>query len=383
MFENVNDKRKEMDKNLEKAVTYHYDRFPPTNINYEAIFDSHARATRALSAYEEMFKAIPDSEILLGPLITHEAVQSSKMEGTVSTIDEVLKYEADYDGNVKDTALASSDTKETALYKKALLDAQKAIEDGYPLSSSLIKAIHQTLLSEGRGATKSPGQFKVEQNFIADRKEILFVPISPEKLQDGLDLLFDYIEQSAHNELIKIGVTHVEFEALHPFKDGNGRIGRMLVTLMLWQLKQISKPHFYISDYLEEHRDVYLDTMRNVSAHDDWNNWLIFFFNAIENQAKKNHAVAGKIRQLYEDLDRNFHLVLKSAQAKDALDFMFKHPKFRNNKFIKESGIPESTAARFTRELVKANYLATEEKASGRKPALYSLAPLMEIVRKL
>jgi len=326
---------------------------------------------------------MPDSEILLVPLITHEAVQSSKMEGTVSTIDEVFRYEADHAGRVKDSVLASSDTKETALYKKALLHAQKAIEEGYPLSSSLIKAIHQTLLSEGRGATKSPGQFKVEQNLIADRKEILFVPISPEKLQDGLDLLFDYIEKSSHLELIKIGVTHVEFEALHPFKDGNGRIGRMLITLMLWKLGKISEPHFYLSDYLEEHRDLYLDNMRAVSSHDDWNNWLIFFFNAVESQAKKNLEVAGKIRQLYEDLIQQFTLVLKSSQAKDALDFMFKHPKFRNNKFIKEGGIPESTAARFTRELVKADLLTTEEKASGRKPALYSLAPLMEIVRKL
>ena len=125
---------------------------------------------------------------------------------------------------------------EIILYQRALRTTQKAMEDGYPLSQSLIKGIHQRLLSFGRGASKSPGKFKNEQNYLADKlkTKILFIPISPEKLQEGLDKLFQYIDQSSHPAIIKTGVTHIEFEALHPFKDGNGRIGRMLITLMLW-----------------------------------------------------------------------------------------------------------------------------------------------------
>jgi Fic family protein len=160
------------------------------------------------------------------------------------------------------------------------------MEEGYPLSQSLIKGIHQRLLSYGRGASQSPGEFNKEQNYLADRlkKNILFIPISPEKLQEGLDKLIQYIEQSAHPTLVKTGITHIEFEALHPFKDGNGHIGRMLTTLMLWASGAISAPHFYISGYLEDNKDLYIDTMRNVSEHDDWENWCIFFWTLLSSR---------------------------------------------------------------------------------------------------
>ena len=372
-----------MEYNLENAVSYHYDRFPPEKLDYERLVPSLTRASETLAGYEQMLKTMPDSEILLGPLITQEAVISSRMEGTVSTIDEVLRFEADQDVKLDSSKYVSPDTRETSLYKSALRDAQETMKEGRPLTPSLIKTIHQRLLSEGRGVSKSPGNYKNEQNYIADRNKVLFVPISPEKLQEGVDKLFTYIKDSKHLELIKIGVTHVEFEALHPFKDGNGRIGRMLITLMLWKLGKISEPYFYLSDYLEENRDTYLDSMRNVSENDAWNDWLVFFFGAIEKQTQKNYKIAENIRKLYEDMIGDFARVLRSDRSKDALDFMFKHQKFRNNKFVKESGIPESTAARFTRELLKAELLTVEEKGSGRKPAMYSLKPLMELVRKL
>jgi Fic family protein len=166
------------------------------------------------------------------------------------------------------------------------------------------KAIHEKLLSFGRGASKSSGKFKIEQNYIADktRRNILFVPISPEKLQDGLDTLFSYIEKYEHQTLIKIALSHIEFEALHPFKEGNGRIGRMLITLMMWSSGVISAPHFYISSYLEEQKDVYIDTMRDVSEGGDWTNWVVFFLKAIEQQAIRNLNITEKIHLLYEEM---------------------------------------------------------------------------------
>ena len=135
-------------------------------------------------------------------------------------------------------------------------NAQHAIDDGYPLSLSLVKSLHKQLLFFGRGASKSPGELKNEQNYLADRskKNILFIPISPEKLQDGLDTLFQFIDSDNHPVLVRAALSHIEFEALHPFKDGNGRIGRMLITLMLWLSDAISAPHFYISNYLGKQR---------------------------------------------------------------------------------------------------------------------------------
>ncbi len=372
-----------MQLNLDNAVEYHYDAFPPANLNYERFITAIIKATDAIARYDQMLKNMHNSEILLAPLRNQEAVISSRMEGTVSTMDEILEYEADHDENATSTSNVRSEVIETILYQRALKAAQGAMEDGYPLSQSLIKSIHQRLLSYGRGATKSPGEFKTEQNYLADKdkREILFIPISPEKLQEGLDTLFDYVNENPHPTLLKTAMTHIEFEALHPFKDGNGRIGRMLVTLMLWSSGTISAPHFYVSGYFEDNKDLYIDTMRNVSKDGDWESWCVFFLEAVEKQAIRNLEISENIRALYEEMKNTFSDVLASKWSVNALDFVFTNPVFRNNKFTSSSGIPAPTAARFARVLLDNNILILREQASGRRPALYSFEPLMEIVR--
>ncbi len=372
-----------MKLNLENAVNYHYDKFPPKILDYGQFVEPLIKAAEAVARYDQMLKNMHNSEILLAPLRNQEAVISSRMEGTVSTMDEILKYEADHDAETGSTANVRLEVIETILYRRALLATQKAMEAGYPLSQSLIKGIHQRLLSFGRGSLKSPGKLKNEQNYLADnlKKKILFIPISPEKLQEGLDKLFQYIEQSTHPALVKIAITHIEFEALHPFKDGNGRIGRMLITLMLWSSGTISAPHFYISEYLEDNKELYIDTMRNVSEHEDWESWCYFFLKAVEQQAIRNLSVAENIMSLYEDMKTVFSETLSSKWSVNALDFIFTNPVFRNNKFTTNSGIPTASAARFTRVLLEKNLIQTLEEASGRRPALYSFEPLMELVR--
>lgn len=369
--------------NIANAVGYHYNKFPPTNLDYGKLVEQLVRATSAIARYDQMLKNMHNSEILLAPLRSQEAVISSRMEGTVSTMDEILQYEADYDENVAGASSARSEIIETYLYQRALRNAQKSIEDGQPLSQFLIKAAHQLLLSYGRGAAKSPGQFKNEQNYLADKikRNILFVPISPEKLQEGLDNLFKYINESPDTALIKAAIAHIEFEALHPFKDGNGRIGRMLITLMLWKSGVISAPHFYISGYFEENKDIYIDSMRRVSEYDDWTSWCQFFLVAIEAQAIHNLKIAENINSLYGEMKQRFSELLSSKWSVNALDFVFTNPIFRNNKFTNHSGIPSASAARFTRVLAENGLIVLAEEASGRKPALYRFEPLMELVR--
>ena len=372
-----------MELNLNGAVNYHYDRFPPDCLEYEKFIEPLIKATDAVARYDQMLKNMHNSEIFLGPLRNQEAVISSRMEGTISTMDEILKYEADHDSETENSSSVRMEVIETVLYQRALQATQQAMENGYPLSQSLIKGIHQRLLFFGRGASKSPGKFKNEQNYIADKmkKNILFIPISPEKLQDGLDNLFEYIEKGPHPPLVKAGITHIEFEALHPFKDGNGRIGRMLITLMLWSSGTITAPHFYISAYLEENKDQYIDSMRKVSEYGDWESWCAFFLEAIEAQAIRNLTISEKIRSLYEEMKIVFSDCLSSKWSVNALDYVFTNPVFRNNKFTTNSGIPSATAARFTRVLLENELIVTKEEASGRRPALYSFEPLMSLVR--
>ena len=372
-----------MNLDLKDSVRYHYDKFPPEILNYESFVPQLLAATDAIARYDQMLKSMHNSEILLAPMRNQEAVVSSRMEGTISTMDEILQYEADYgDENTVNTNVRS-EVVETILYQRALRSAQQAMESGYPLSISLVKTIHKQLLSFGRGAKKSPGELKNEQNYLADKykKSILFIPISPEKLQDGLDGLFNYIESDSHPVLVRTALAHIEFEALHPFKDGNGRIGRMLITLMMWNAKTISAPHFYISSYFEEHKNMYIDTMRNVSENGNWEAWCGFFLEAVHQQATRNLEIAEEIRSLYESMKIEFSDLLASKWSVVALDYIFTNPVFRNNRFTQKSGIPAASAARFTRVLLDNGLLTTREEASGRRPAMYSFEPLMQLVR--
>lgn len=366
-----------------QSVQYHYDGFPPKNLDYSQLVHALVKATDALARYDQMLKNMHNSEIFLAPLRNQEAVISSRMEGTISTMDEILQFEADYENETDDVNKVRSEVFETILYQRALLNAQRAMKDGYPLSQHLIKSIHQQLLSFGRGAKKTPGAYKTEQNYLADKikQRVLFTPISPEKLTDGLENLFTYLAESNDPILIKTALMHVEFEALHPFQDGNGRIGRMLITLLLWSTGIISEPHFYISGYMEEHKDEYIDTMREVSKNNQWEPWCIFFLKAIEQQAIKNLAIAERIKSLYEQMKPIFSSTLSSKWSVNALDYIFTNPIFRNNRFTSKSGIPAPTAARFTRILLEKEFLKTLEDAAGRRPALYAFEPLLQLVR--
>lgn len=369
--------------NLDNAVYYHDGKFPPLQLDYAKLMQPFSGAASAIARYDQMLKTMRSSEIFLAPLRNQEAVISSRMEGTVSTMDEILQYEADYEEGSVDLSNTRSEVIETYLYQRALKSCQHAIEDGQPFSPVLIRMAHRELLSVGRGASKSPGQYKTEQNYLSEKnkRNICFVPISPERLQDGIDRLFQYILHSDHVPLIRAGIAHLEFEALHPFKDGNGRIGRMMITLLLWQFGVISAPHFYISGYFEAHKDQYIDTMRQVSQTGDWTSWCAFFLDAVEYQATKNLEAAENIRDLYEKMKAQFSELLSSKWSVNALDFIFANPVFRNAKFTKNGRIPEATAARFTRMLEESGLLTVLEKSSGRRSTLYRFEPLMELVR--
>lgn len=377
-------KKTAQELDLSEAVDYHYDGFPPTNIDKSRLIEPLVGASAALARYDQMLKGMLNSELFLAPLLSQEAVVSSRMEGTVSTLEEVLQYEADHeeDGEQAETA-HRSEAIEVYFYSRAMSAVQRQMEEGAPLSSWLMRSAHKVLLRVGRGATMSPGEYKTEQNYLADRiaKKVLFVPIRPEQLTDGIERLFEFIENSEEQDLIRTAIAHLEFEALHPFKDGNGRIGRMLITLMLWKYGIISAPHFYVSRYFEEHRDEYIDTMRAVSQSGDWTDWIVFFLNGLEAQAQQNLEKAEEIKALYDRMKDVFRDVLSSQWSTNALDFVFSTPVFRNNAFTRKSGIPTSTAQRITKALLEQNLLITVSPASGRRAAMHAFEPLLKIVR--
>ncbi len=369
---------------LNGAVSYHYGAFPPQNLSFERLMEPVGAAWASLASYDAKLQAMHNSEILLAPLRQQEAVVSSRMEGTISTLEEILMVEADA---ASDEAAAfhnaRSETVETLLYARAMYRMQKQMESGQKLSEFLIRSAHQMLLSYGRGAALSPGGYKTEQNIIGDRrrKSVSFIPISPESLPAGMQGLMSFIHDSPENKLLKTAIAHVEFEALHPFKDGNGRIGRMLITLMLWEYGYIQKPHFYVSAYFENLRDDYIEMMRRVSSHGDWTEWCIFFLTGIEEQAARNIESADRISRLYEDMKARFRAELNSQWYVDALDFMFANPSFRNNQFTSHPTIPPHVAMTMTRKLREKGLIVQIDAPSGRRPAMYSFKPLIDVVK--
>lgn len=367
-----------------QAVHYHLGKFPPAGLDYQQLMPGLVGATAALARYDQMLRGLHNSELFLAPLRGQEAVVSSRMEGTISTLDEILQLEAEFDGDDAGAALEyRSDAIETVLYRRALNTAQSRLEQGQALTESLLKSLHRQLLSFGRGARKSPGAYKREQNYIGERgsRRVSFVPVAPEHLDTGMEALFAMVEDARMPVLLRTALAHAEFEALHPFEDGNGRVGRMLITLMLWQGGAIAAPHFYISRYFEDHKDEYLDRLRAVSADDDWAGWCQFFFAAVEQQAIRNLDVAQDIRDFYEEMKLRFAGMLSSKFAIAALDYLFANPVFSNSRFTREAGIPVQTAARFSRVLLQEGLLQTVREASGRRPAIYRFEPLMAKVR--
>lgn len=373
-----------MERHLDGAVEYHYGRFPPRNLDLALLLDPVSETSAAIARYDQMLAAMHNSEILLAPLRNQEAVVSSRMEGTISTLDEVLRIEAEGDSD-QDIAFrtARSEAVETFLYTRAMQRIQRDIEAGRPLTEHLIRSAHQILLSFGRGALKSPGAYKTEQNYVGERRRqsVAFIPISPAALPSGMQNLMSFVRDDPLNKLLKIAIAHVEFEALHPFKDGNGRIGRMLITLMLWTSGLIRQPHFYVSAYFEQYRDDYIEGMRRVSSDDEWTEWCVFFLDGLRNQAERNISVAQRIFQLYDEMKMRFREELKSEWAIEALDFMFANPSFKNSKFTSHDRIPPHVAASMTRKLREAGILSQIVPGAGRRPAIYGFEPLIAIIR--
>ena len=368
---------------LSKAVYYHQGEFPPRRLDYEAILPALDDASASLARYDATLSAMVNSQLLLGPLRRQDAISSSRMEGTISTMEDLYRLEAEESLETPDPYTeARNDDAETFLYSRALRLAQNALNEGRPLSEHLIRSAHETLLAFGRGARKRPGQYKVDQNYIGDdRRDIIYyVPISPDHFGPAMEQLVAYIGRQDVRPLLRTAIAHVEFEALHPFDDGNGRIGRMLITLMLWRLGILSEPYFFVSGYFETNKDEYIARMHAVSAQGDWTGWVVFFLTALHEQARVNIDTATRIQGLYSQMRERFREVLNSQYHDRALDYIFAHPVFRNDRFVESSGIPASSARALSRRLVEAGLLRTLDSASGRRAALYAFDPLLKLV---
>ena len=361
-------------------VFYHEGRFPPeSRLDWPKLIPLIGPAVAAIARYDGVLSAVPNSTVLLSPLITQEAVLSSRIEGTQATMGEVLEYEAVQEANSPNQR---DDIQEVLNYRAAMRAAETMLTD-VPLSQRVIREAHRVLLSGVRGRNQSPGEFRRVPNWIGPPgctiENAKFVPIDAQKLPDAMSAWERYANEDATDHLVQLAILHAEFEALHPFLDGNGRLGRMLLPLFLWQRHLIQKPTFYISAYFESHRDAYYDGLLAVSRNDSWTEWCRFFLQAVKEQAQDNISKAQSILDLYERMKLDVADLTRSHYAIHALDWIFQTPIFQSTHLIEGLQIPQPTARRILNQFRQGGILNEIRAGRGRRPAVLAFSDLLNI----
>lgn len=363
-------------------VRYHLGQFPPKALDWSRLIPLIGPATGSLERYDGLLSAIPNTHLLLAPFITQEAVLSSRIEGSLVTIEEVLEIEA---GGKSDalTQPRRDDAEEVLNYRGALRDCVAEMERR-PLSQQIVRAAHSQLMQGVRGRDKSPGSYRNEQNWIGAAgcpiEDAGFIPIAPEHLQAGMDAWERYLGSSSEPDtLVQLAILHAEFEALHPFKDGNGRLGRMLIPLYLVQRKLLASPGFYMSGYLEAHREEYQERLRAISRDGDWTEWCAFFLRAVRAQAAENERKARAILALYDRVKMQVVDLTHSQHSIRAVDFIFQNPSFAAPMFMRFSGIPSPTAHRILTVLRDEGIVVAIQKGRGRRFGIFVFRELWNI----
>ncbi len=349
---------------------------PLTNLDHGRLIRLIGPANAALARYDGLLQSVINPSVMLSPLTTQEAVLSSKIEGTQATVDEVLEYEAGMEFDPEKV----HDIQEIVNYRTALSLAKAALEQR-PLSLSLLRQMHGVLMNSVRGADKTPGQFRVTQNWIGvgncPIEQATYVPPSPLQLLDHLEAFERYLAVDDVDPLVQAAVVHAQFELLHPFNDGNGRIGRLLIPLFLFQKRALASPMFYLSEYLEAHRDRYYAGLRGISQQSDWTGWVEFFLTAITEQSQTNTVRVRSIRELYERMKQQISELTRSQYALKVLDALFDRPIFESSDFVERSGIPKNTALPFLRKLRDIGILSLLREKSGRRSAILAFSELL------
>lgn len=360
-------------------VHYHEGGFPPDKIEWASLIPLLGPAAAAVARYDGMLAAVPNPGVLLAPLSTQEAVLSSRIEGTQATMGQVLEFEA---GRQAESPAIRDDIQEILNYRAAMRKAEQLLAD-LPLSQRVIREAHRVLLAGVRGQNKAPGEYRRIPNWIGPPdctiETASFVPIAAEQLSDGMSAWERFIHDDQPDRLAQLAILHAEFEALHPFLDGNGRLGRMLVPLFLWQKGLIRRPTFYISAYFEARRDAYYGELLAVSRDNDWTGWCRFFLDALRTQAEDNLAKAQQILVLYEEMKRRIPDLTRSQYAVRAMDWIFERPLFSSTHFIEAASIPAATARRFLRVLRDGGILRVFSPASGQRPSFLAFSKLLNI----
>ncbi|MDI9363395.1 MAG: Fic/DOC family N-terminal domain-containing protein [Flavobacterium sp.] len=344
-----------------KVQRLQYQSFEPTLINTNWHIDNDelnvllSNANIKLGELNAFSQLIPDVDFFIKMHVLKEGTKSSRIEGTQTNIDEAVQKEEYIQPEKRD------DWQEVQNYVQAMNEAIVNLEF-LPISNRLLKQTHKTLLQGVRGTYKLPGEYRSSQNWIGGSSlaDATFIPPHPDALDDYMADLENFL----HNlnlplpHLLKIGIIHYQFETIHPFLDGNGRIGRLLITLYLVSNKLLVKPTLYLSDFFEKNKEHYYDNLTNVRTKNNMVQWLKFFLEGVRSTAENSIQTFKDIIVLRQHCEHQIMtLGKKQLLAKQLLQYLYKEPITDAASISKELGINISTALRLVNDFIKLNII--------------------------
>ncbi|WP_443743851.1 Fic family protein [Sutterella sp.] len=339
-------------------------------------------AIASIARLDGMMCASAKADLFWITWLMKEAQCSNVIEGTVTSFDEVIAENA---GVVAPPA-RRDDVHEVLNYRSAMLDGLDAIDSGRNLSLGLIKSLHANLLKGARGETKRPEEFRSVQVHIGRVGEPIekaaFIPPEPIRLLDLLENWVAFLSRNDINPVVQVAVAHAQFEMIHPFLDGNGRMGRLLITLFLASKRLIHKPCFYISSYLQSHRDEYYLALGRISKHGDWDTWISFFLNGVVQHSESNLKLLNAMTSLYESSKVAFADATNSSFAIATLDYVFANPVFTIPNLAQEtnSHLTNVGITQVIKKLKSKGLVSVVRQGKGKRPTIYKFDALLSLL---
>lgn len=340
-------------------------------------FESHAfEAGLALARLSGMMAISEKTDLFWLNWLMREAQISNEIEGTVTTLDEILGENV----GLRVSLERMDDVREVINYRDAMLTGMEQLLSGRSVSLSLIKEFHAQLLSGVRGEGKTPGSFRKIQVHIGNPP--VYMPPEPVHLPELLENLEQFMKRGDINPIVQTAIMHAQFEMIHPFCDGNGRLGRLLITLFLTEKKLLDRPCFYMSAWLQAHRQEYYALLNRISQQGDWQSWITFFLRSVICRAQNNMALLNKMSELYEISKKEFSEATSSSHAVELLDYVFKNPLFTLPDLKKNSKIALKQQAinALLGKLSDAGLLTRESEKQGRRPAAWKFGKLYALI---
>lgn len=319
----------------------------PVNTDYSIFGEALGKASYELGKLDGLQQNLLNPTLLVSPLTAKEATISSKIEGTQSTVSDIMMFEAS-------NKLGKTDSLEVSNYRKAVLFATVRAKS-QKLNLSFIKALHSLLLENVRGQEKR-GEFRKEQVYIANKNQPIgkakYIPPEPYLVDEYMENLEDFILNYNQDALVKAAIIHYQFESIHPFNYGNGRIGRLLIPLFLHLSGRLYQPILYLSGYFEHNRNKYMDALHNVDVSGRYDEWIKFFMVAVADQSIETQILIEKINKLHIRTIEKMSDYM-SPYSDNAINFLFKMPVFKSTDLRKELNIGRATSLRIIDKLLK------------------------------